>query len=162
MNPAPQRPRHRGAGLARTCSLDRDADGFEAEGIATGRELGEHLLHCEPPEHLSRGEVLTGRDRDFARTVRRSHPRATDRHFLPSEGDRTVIVAVADRCPGGVVPSLRTAQGADALLEDRVHLLQPGADREREQPFTESVREVGHHEATVSGRAISAAAFFVW
>jgi hypothetical protein len=38
----------------------------------------------------------------------------------------------------------------------------PGADREREQPFTEFVREVGHHEATVSGRAISAAAFFVW
>ena len=33
--------------------------------VAAGRELGEHLVHRQPPEHLGRGEVLIAREREL-------------------------------------------------------------------------------------------------
>ena len=139
------------------------AHGLEAERVATRRELGEHLLHRHRAEHLGRGEVLIGRDRDLTRAVDRSHPRTTDRDLASAEGDRAVLVSVTDGCALGVVAALRPAQGGDALLEDRVHHLQPGADREREQSFAELVGEVGHRDGDGVGHGNRARpVFFVW
>jgi len=140
--------------------LDEPANGIDPAGVQWLRRLlrsfaeeggtvlvSSHLL-AEVAQSVDRVLIIsTGSGNGhFARAVGRTHPRTAHRDPAAAEDDRAVLVAVAGGGAFSVVTTPRSAERGDALFEDCVHDLEPGADGEREQSFSQLVREIGHRD----------------
>ena len=154
--------RDRGAGLALRALLHLGPDRFEADAVAAGRQLGEHLLHGEAPEHLGRGEVLVRGDLQLSGPIGRAHPGPADRHLAPAEGDRAVLVAVADGLAVLVVAALRPAERGELSSMIASMTWSPAPTARASRPSRSSPARLAIATATVSGTGIAAAADEVW
>jgi hypothetical protein len=120
----------------------------------------EHPLHRHPAEPLGAGEQLVGRHRQLTAAVGGADP-GTDHPDPPAtEGDRAGLGAVPGRSSVRVVLAARPAHRGHVGLHQLAHHLQPGTDREGEQPLTHiggdlihrHTHLLGHGERTRLGR----------
>ena len=126
-------PRHRRLRRRRAALLDVLADGFEPDRVVPGRQAREHPLEGHASHDLGAGELLVAGHRQLSGAIRGAHPRSRDRHPPAPEAGRAGLVAPPGRSAVWVVASLRAAHRGDVVLHQRLHDLQPGADRDREQ-----------------------------
>ena len=126
-------PRHRGPRRRRRGGRHLLPDGFEPDRVAAGREAGEHPLERHPAHHLGAGERLVGRHRHLAGAIHRAHPRAPHGYPASAQAGRAGLVTMAYRAAVGVVAALRAADRSDVVLHQRLHDLQPSADRYSQQ-----------------------------
>ena len=122
-------------------------DRFQPDRVATSRDPGQHLAHRHPTEDLGLAEQLVGRHRHLGSAVRGAHPRPGHRHPPPTQGHRAGLAAVPHPSPGRVVLALRPAHRGHVLFHQRLHHLQPGADRAGEQTLAHVLGDLGHRHA---------------
>ena len=149
-------PRHRRARRGRRGLLGAGPDRLEPDRVAARRQPGQHPLQRHPAQHLGRGEQLVGGHRQLPRAVDRAHPRPLDRHPPPAQGHRPALVSVPSRAPLRVVAALRPARRGDVVLHHRRQHLQPGPDRQGQQPLAQLTGQLaqGHaHRVGHSGLA---------
>jgi len=125
---------------------DRRPDRPQADPPVAGRQPRQHALQRHLAQQLGVGELLVGGNRQLAGAVGGTDPRAAHRHPTPTQGHRTVLVAVPHRTAGRVVAALDAGQDGDILLHEQVQHRKADADRERQQALVDRAGELAKRD----------------
>jgi hypothetical protein len=126
---------HRALARRARLPLDLLTDRLAHARVLTGQDASEHPIHHHDAQRIAVREVLVRPDRQLARIIDGTDPRAPDLDASPAERHRPTLVPVALGRAIRVVPALRADDLAHLSLHQLVHNREPDTDAQRQEPF---------------------------